>query len=166
MQPASRTRWRSPADCRKPCPPPDGLPSQIARGQRPDVAAGRGQPCCQRCRSCRSRTRPYFPRLTLSGVIGLLAFDPADFFDEDFDRRHLTAGIAGPLLDFGRVGAGNRCRCRRTSAPPLPPNRGAVFSRRWATPKPVMALLPQPDNEARLAVKDTRPKTAACRQPC
>jgi multidrug efflux system outer membrane protein len=27
--------------------------------------------------------RARFPRLTLSGVIGLLAFDPEDLFDED-----------------------------------------------------------------------------------
>jgi outer membrane protein TolC len=39
-------------------------------------------------------------------VIGLLAFDPEDFFDADSLVGTLAAGIAGPLLDFGRVGAG------------------------------------------------------------
>ena len=46
-----------------------------------------------------------FPRLTLSTGIGLLAFALGDIFDTDALVGSLGAGIAGPLLDFGRVQA-------------------------------------------------------------
>lgn len=46
-----------------------------------------------------------FPRLNLSAGIGLLAFALGDIFDADSVIGNVTAGIAGPLLDFGRIEA-------------------------------------------------------------
>ena len=38
-------------------------------------------------------------------MIGLLAFNPGDLFDENSFVGSLAAGVAGPLLDFGRIEA-------------------------------------------------------------
>ena len=46
-----------------------------------------------------------FPKITLSGAIGLLSFALGDLFSNDALVGSLGAGIAGPLLDFGRVDA-------------------------------------------------------------
>jgi NodT family efflux transporter outer membrane factor (OMF) lipoprotein len=46
-----------------------------------------------------------FPKLTLSGTLGLLAFALGDVFSADTIIGTLGAGIAGPLLDFGRIDA-------------------------------------------------------------
>jgi outer membrane protein, multidrug efflux system len=46
-----------------------------------------------------------FPRFTLSSSIGLLAFSLGGLFDSDALVGSVGAGIAGPLLDFGRIQA-------------------------------------------------------------
>ena len=46
-----------------------------------------------------------FPRLTLSGALGLVALGFGGLFDEDALIGSLGGGIAGPLIDFGRVAA-------------------------------------------------------------
>jgi outer membrane protein, multidrug efflux system len=46
-----------------------------------------------------------FPRFTLSSALGLLAFSVGGLFDSDAITGSLGAGIAGPLLDFGRIQA-------------------------------------------------------------
>lgn len=46
-----------------------------------------------------------FPRFTLSSSLGLLAFSLGGIFDSDAITGTLGAGIAGPLLDFGRIQA-------------------------------------------------------------
>lgn len=46
-----------------------------------------------------------FPRLTLSGTLGLLAFSPGQLFDSDSIIGSLAAAIAAPLFDFGRISA-------------------------------------------------------------
>ncbi|AOL93002.1 outer membrane protein, multidrug efflux system [Porphyrobacter sp. LM 6] len=82
---------------------PAALPSELL-ANRPDVAAAAANLAASDA-DLAAAARARFPRITLSGVIGLLAFDPEDFFDEDSLVGTLTGAIAGPLLDFGRVGA-------------------------------------------------------------
>lgn len=87
-----------------PAPAPAALPSELL-ANRPDVAAAAANLAASDA-DLAAAARARFPRLTLSGVIGLLAFSPGDFLDDDSIVGTLAAGIAGPLLDFGRVGAG------------------------------------------------------------
>lgn len=82
---------------------PASLPSELLVN-RPDVAAAAASLAASDA-DLAAAARARFPRITLSGVIGLLAFDPANFFDSDSLVGTLTGAIAGPLLDFGRVGA-------------------------------------------------------------
>ncbi len=82
---------------------PASLPSELL-ANRPDVAAA-GASLASSDAELAAAARARFPKITLSGVIGLLAFNPAEFFDTDSLVGTLTAAVAGPLLDFGRVGA-------------------------------------------------------------
>lgn len=83
--------------------PPASLPSALLNN-RPDVrraAANLAAADADLAATARRR----FPQFTLSGAIGLLAFDPSDIFDEDSIVGSLAAAVAGPLLDFGRLEA-------------------------------------------------------------
>jgi len=82
---------------------PAALPSDLL-ANRPDVVAAAAQLAAADAELA-ATARSRFPRLTLSAVLGLLAFDPEDLFDDDSFVSTLTAGIAGPLLDFGRIEA-------------------------------------------------------------
>jgi NodT family efflux transporter outer membrane factor (OMF) lipoprotein len=82
---------------------PASLPSDLL-ANRPDVAAAAAELAATDAELA-AAARARFPKLTLSGVIGLLSFRPADFFDDSVVGT-LTGAIAGPLLDFGRVSAG------------------------------------------------------------
>ncbi|MFU7527444.1 efflux transporter outer membrane subunit [Qipengyuania sp. ASV99] len=86
-----------------PRPAPASLPSELLTN-RPDVAAAAAQLAASDA-DLAAAARARFPRLTLSAVVGLLAFDPGDLFDEDSLIGTLSAGIAGPLVDFGRLEA-------------------------------------------------------------
>ncbi len=103
---------------------PAALPSDLL-ANRPDVAAAAANLAASDA-DLAAAARARFPRITLSGVIGLLAFDPEDFFDTDSLVGSLTAGIAGPLLDFGRVGAGIDAAAADKRAA-FAAYRGAVF---------------------------------------
>jgi NodT family efflux transporter outer membrane factor (OMF) lipoprotein len=68
-----------------------------------------------------------FPKLTLSGTLGLLAFALGDVFSADTLVGTLGAGIAAPLLDFGRIDAeidGSKARAKEAFAT----YRGTVFT--------------------------------------
>ena len=83
--------------------PPAALPSALL-ANRPDVlaaAATLASADAQLAATARRR----FPTFSLSGAIGLLAFGLGDLFDSDSVVGSLAAGIAGPLLDFGRIAA-------------------------------------------------------------
>jgi multidrug efflux system outer membrane protein len=82
---------------------PAALPSDLL-ANRPDVAAAAANLAAADA-DLAAAARARFPRITLSGVIGLLSFRPQDFFNDSLVGT-LTGAIAGPLLDFGRVGAG------------------------------------------------------------
>lgn len=79
------------------------LPSELLTN-RPDVLAAAAELAASDA-DLAAVSRSRFPRLTLSGVLGLLAFDPSDIFDSDSVVGSLSAGVAGPLFDFGRIEA-------------------------------------------------------------
>ena len=84
-------------------PAPASLPSELLTN-RPDVLAAASELAATDAELA-ATARSRFPRFTLSGVIGLLAFDPSDLFDEDSIVGTLAAGVAAPLFDFGRIEA-------------------------------------------------------------
>lgn len=133
-----------------PAAAPASLPSELL-ANRPDVAAAAANLAASDA-DLAAAARARFPKLTLSGVIGLLAFSPGDFFDEDSIIGTLTAGIAGPLLDFGRVGAqidGAAADKRAAFAA----YRGAVFQA-LGDAEGAYGLVAAADNEARLSVEE------------
>lgn len=131
-------------------PAPAALPSQLLEN-RPDVAAA-GANLAASDADLAAAARARFPRLTLSGVIGLLAFSPGDFFDTDSIIGTLTAGIAGPLLDFGRVGAGIDAAAADKRAA-FAAYRGAVFQA-LGDAEAAYGLVTAADAEATLAITE------------
>src|SRR3546814_19423222 len=49
--------------------------------------------------------RQRFPRLTLSAALGLLSFNLSSLFESNSLVGSLGAGLAAPLIDFGRIEA-------------------------------------------------------------
>lgn len=92
-----------PGGAPEPAAAPAALPSELLTN-RPDILAAAAELEAADA-DLAAATRARFPRFTLSGVLGLLAFDPGDLFDNDSIVGSLTAGVAGPLLDFGRIDA-------------------------------------------------------------
>ena len=84
-------------------PPPATLPSALL-ANRPDVVAAAATLAAADAQLA-ATARQRFPSFNLSGAIGLLAFGLGDLFDSDSVVGSLAAGIAGPLLDFGRIAA-------------------------------------------------------------
>ncbi|MBX7500533.1 efflux transporter outer membrane subunit [Qipengyuania sp. YG27] len=83
--------------------PPATLPSTLL-ANRPDVLAAAASLAAADAQLA-ATARQRFPTFSLSGAIGLLAFGLGDLFDGDSLVGSLAAGIAGPLLDFGRIAA-------------------------------------------------------------
>lgn len=83
--------------------PPLALPSELL-ANRPDVLAA-----AARLRAADAQLAAIaaqrFPRLTLSGALGLLAFDLGELFDEESQIGSAGGNLAAPLLDFGRIQA-------------------------------------------------------------
>ncbi|WP_232014771.1 efflux transporter outer membrane subunit [Sphingopyxis sp. EG6] len=82
---------------------PAALPSDLLV-RRPDIVAAAARLAATDADLAATAARR-FPRLTLSGTLGLLAFSPGQLFDDDSIIGSLAAAIAGPLLDFGRISA-------------------------------------------------------------
>lgn len=105
--------------------PPLSSPSDMLRA-RPDVAAAEARLAAADA-DIAVAAAERFPKITLSGAIGLLSFALGDLFSNDSLVGSLGAGIAGPLLDFGRVGAQidqSKANAREAFAS----YRGAVFT--------------------------------------
>lgn len=82
---------------------PTMLPSLLLTN-RPDILRAAAELAAQDAElSAAARSR--FPQFNLSAVVGLLAFSPGDLFNDDSIVGSLAAGLAAPLLDFGRVEA-------------------------------------------------------------
>ncbi len=139
-----------------PAPAPAGLPSELL-ANRPDVAAAAANLAASDA-DLAAAARARFPRITLSGVIGLLAFDPEDFFNDSIIGT-LTAGIAGPLLDFGRVGAGIDVAAADKRAA-FAAYRGAVFTA-LGDAEAAYGVVAAADAEAQLSVNERDQLTRA-----
>ena len=152
-----RTALAAPAPALTPAPAPAALPSGLL-ANRPDVAAAAANLAASDA-DLAAAARARFPRITLSGVIGLLAFDPEDFFDTDSLVGTLTAAVAGPLLDFGRVGAGIDAAAADKRAA-FAAYRGAVFQA-LGDAEATYGVVAAADTEARLSVEERDPLTRA-----
>lgn len=84
-------------------PPPLSVPSQLL-SNRPDVLAAAATLAAEDAELAAAAARR-FPQLTLSGALGLLAFDLGGLFDSDAIVGSGGAGLLAPLLDFGRIEA-------------------------------------------------------------
>jgi multidrug efflux system outer membrane protein len=131
-------------------PAPAALPSDLL-ANRPDVAAAAANLAASDA-DLAAAARARFPRLTLSGVIGLLAFDLDRMFDENSLIGTLTASIAGPLIDFGRVGARIDGAAADKKAA-FAAYRGAVFQA-LGDAEAAYGLVAASDREAALAVTE------------
>ncbi len=144
-----RAALAAPAPALTAAPAPAALPSDLL-ANRPDVAAAAAKLAASDA-DLAAAARARFPRITLSGVIGLLAFDPEDFLDTDSLVGTLTAAVAGPLLDFGRVGAGIDAAAADKRAA-FAAYRGAVFQA-LGDAEAAYGVVSAADNEARLSVE-------------
>ncbi len=72
--------------------------------QRPDVVAAENRLAAADAEIA-AAAADRFPRISISGMIGLIALAFGDLFTDDAVVGSLGAGIAGPLLDFGRTQA-------------------------------------------------------------
>ena len=140
---------------------PAGLPSDLL-ANRPDVAAAAASLAASDA-DLAAAARARFPRITLSGVLGLLAFNPGDFLDTDSLVGSLTAGIAGPLLDFGRVGAGIDAAAADKRAA-FAAYRGAVFQA-LGDVEAAYGVVAAADAEAKLSVAERDQLARAAGKP-
>nr|WP_276591832.1 efflux transporter outer membrane subunit [Sphingomicrobium nitratireducens] len=81
--------------------PPPALPSTLV-ARRPDIAASAARLAAADAEVA-AAAAARFPRLNLKAGIGLLAFALGDLFETGSIVGNLGAGLAGPLLDFGRI---------------------------------------------------------------
>jgi outer membrane protein, multidrug efflux system len=79
------------------------VPSELIAA-RPDIQAAAARLAASDADLAATAARR-FPSFTLSSALGLLAFSLGGLFDSDAITGQLSAGIAGPLLDFGRIEA-------------------------------------------------------------
>ncbi|MEO0642322.1 MAG: efflux transporter outer membrane subunit [Pseudomonadota bacterium] len=138
---------------------PAALPSELLTN-RPDVLAAAAELAATDA-DLAAASRARFPRFTLSGVLGLLAFDPSDIFENDSIVGSLTAGIAGPLLDFGRISAEIDTAAANKRAA-FAAYRGAVFQA-LGDAEAAYGLITASDAEAALALKETSELERAAR---
>jgi outer membrane protein TolC len=87
-------------------------------------------------------------------VLGLLAFNPGDLFDEDSLIGTLSAGVAAPLLDFGRLEAeiDGAAANKRVA---FQAYRGAVYQA-LGDAEAAYGLIEASDREAALAAQEQR----------
>jgi NodT family efflux transporter outer membrane factor (OMF) lipoprotein len=88
------------------------VPSVLLRA-RPDVAAAERRLAAADGEIAAAAADRY-PRLSITAALGLFALGLGDLFDDDALTASVGAGLAGPLFDFGRVGA--RIDLRRAEA--------------------------------------------------
>lgn len=142
-----RAALSAPAPSLAPAAAPASLPSDLLVN-RPDVAAAAAELAASDA-DLAAAARSRFPKFTLSGVIGLLSFRPADFFDDSLVGT-LTGEIAGPLLDFGRVAAQVDSAAADKRAA-FAAYRGAVYQA-LGDAESAYGVVSAADAEARLAV--------------
>lgn len=92
-----------PAGPRLSAAPALAVPSVMLRA-RPDVAAAERR-LLAADQEIGAAAAERFPRLSITAALGLFALAAGDLFDDDSVIGSVGAGLAGPLLDFGRIGA-------------------------------------------------------------
>lgn len=140
-----------------PAPAPASLPSELL-ANRPDVVAAAAELAASDA-NLAAAAAARFPRFTLSAALGLLSFDLGDFFDEDSIVGTLAAGVAGPLIDFGRVGAQIDASAANKRIA-FQAYRGAVFTA-LGDAEAGYGLIASADAEARLAMAERDQLTRA-----
>ena len=80
---------------------PIGTPEQLLR-RRPDLVIAERQLAASTA-AIGVATADLFPRISLTGLIGLAGGRLADLGRSDSQQYSLGAGLTWPLLDFGRV---------------------------------------------------------------
>jgi NodT family efflux transporter outer membrane factor (OMF) lipoprotein len=129
---------------------PAALPSELL-ANRPDVVAAAAELAATDA-DLAAAARARFPRLTLSAVVGLLAFNLGDLFDGDSVVGTLTGGVAAPLLDFGRIEAEiDGAAANKRAA--FQAYRGAVFQA-LGDAEAAYGLIEAADAEAALALEE------------
>jgi NodT family efflux transporter outer membrane factor (OMF) lipoprotein len=83
--------------------PPLAVPSVLLRS-RPDVAAAERR-LAAADQEIAAAAADRFPRLSITAALGLFSLGLSNLFDERALTGSVAAGLAGPLIDFGRVGA-------------------------------------------------------------
>ena len=83
---------------------PAGLPSQLI-ARRPDILAAEAQLAAADARVDVAR-RAYFPRISLTGLLGVASDELAELFDGDTQEWYVAGGLTQPIFDAGRIGAG------------------------------------------------------------
>lgn len=133
-------------------PAPVALPSELL-ANRPDVAAAAAELAATDA-DLAAAARARFPRLTLSAVVGLLAFNVSDLFDTDSIVGTLAGNVAAPLVDFGRIEAEiDGAAANKRAA--FQAYRGAVFQA-LGDAEAAYALIEATDAEAALAAQEAR----------
>ncbi|MBW0143692.1 efflux transporter outer membrane subunit [Sphingomicrobium clamense] len=138
---------------------PAALPSTLLVA-RPDVAASAAQLAAADAEVL-AAAAARFPKLSLSAGIGLLAFAIGDLFDADSIVGSLAAGIAGPLLDFGRIDA-EIDRAEAETQIAFQQYRGTVFTALGETESAYL-LIEAADREADAAARQAASASRAAR---
>ena len=86
-----------------PAIPPLAEPSQLMR-RRPDIIAAERRVAASNARIGQALSE-YYPKLSLSGLLGSQAIGAGDLFREKAFQPVATAGLRWRLFDFGRVDA-------------------------------------------------------------
>lgn len=134
----------------QPLPAPASLPSELL-ANRPDVVAAAAELAATDA-DLAAAARARFPRLTLSAVVGLLAFNLGDLFNEDSVVGTLAGSVAAPLIDFGRIEAEiDGAAANKRAA--FQAYRGAVFQA-LGDAEAAYALIEAADTEAALAAQE------------
>lgn len=129
---------------------PQTLPSELLTN-RPDVMAAASELTATDA-DLAAAARARFPKFSLSAVIGLLAFDPGDLFDEDSLVGSLAASTVAPLLDFGRIQSEIDGAAANKKAA-FAAYRGAVFQA-LGDAEAAYGLIDAADREAALAARE------------
>jgi NodT family efflux transporter outer membrane factor (OMF) lipoprotein len=112
----------------KPSPLPNfnaGVPSQLVRN-RPDIQAAEFRLAAAKS-DVAVAAAARFPRFSITSTLGLFAIAAGDFLNGDALNASLGAGVAGLLLDFGRIGADIKAR-EADAREAFETYRGTVFT--------------------------------------
>ena len=131
-------------------PAPPALPSLLL-ANRPDILGAAASLAAEDAELA-ATARRRFPVLDLNAAIGLLAFSPADLFDEESLVGTLAATLAAPLIDFGRLEAEiDGAAAEKRAA--FETYRGAVFAA-LGEAEAAYGLVAAADAEAQAAVAE------------